>query len=318
MFEPHLGAVGIDAAVFSDPNAQVALEQHIQLLELAAHHSADDFLGLHIGMQIQLSELGAIGYAMMNSPTVKASLENFARYLAAYSRGCHFELRTEGQFYLYDFAYELPGVGVIDRRHEAECTFALILNVVRTLSGTRAGPERVCFEHPRPLCDREHRRIFGTRVDFGCSINRITFRKRLLDCPVATAEPRLFDVIEGHLQRALEEHSHPVDLVNQVRALVARELSNGAPTIDWVADRLALTRRTLQRRLSDHGVGFSEIVDDIRRGMALQYVERSNVPLQEIAFLLGYAHMSAFCRVFRRWTGTTPQLHRNRSRAEPR
>ena len=97
------------------------------------------------------------------------------------------------------------------------------------------------------------------------------------------------------------------DLVNQVSILVARELSNGVPTIDWVSEKLIMTKRTLQRRLTDRGIGFSEIVDDVRHNMALQYVEKSEISLTEISFLLGYSHLSAFCRSFKRWTGTTPQ-----------
>jgi AraC-like DNA-binding protein len=68
-----------------------------------------------------------------------------------------------------------------------------------------------------------------------------------------------------------------------------------------------MTKRTLQRRLTEKGVGFSEIVDEVRQNMAIQYVEKSDISLTEVSFLLGYSHLSAFCRSFKRWTGTTPQ-----------
>jgi AraC-like DNA-binding protein len=307
IFEPYLEQVGIPRSVLSDPNTLVPLAKHARLMQVTAEGSGDDCFGLHLGLRLDPTDLGPIGFALMNSPTVKASLESFARYLGAYTRGCYFQLKCEDSLAYYDFGYTLPELGVVDRRQEAECTFTLLLSIVRSISGENWSPVKVYFEHPRPANSSEHKRIFGAPVEFGYQINRLVFNRSFLDRPVKTAQSRLFAVIEEHLQQVIDNQDHEYDLVNQVSNLVARELTNGVPTIDWVAEQLILTKRTLQRRLTDNGIGFSEIVDDVRHNMAIQYVEKSDISLTEIAFLLGYSHLSAFCRTFRRWTGTTPQ-----------
>jgi AraC-like DNA-binding protein len=306
-FEPYLEAAGIDRSVLGDPNALVPLAKHARLMELAAAGAGDDCLGLHIGLRIRPSDLGAIGFAVTNSPTVGAALENFARYLKAYTRGCFFSLERSDSEARYSFSYTLPELGVMDRRQEAECTLALVMSLIRAISDKCWCPTRVVFEHPRPEDASEHERMFHAPVEFGGKINQLIFDAAFLDRPVAAAEARLFSVIEEHLQHVIDSQADDHDLVSQVSNLVTREFSNGVPSIDWVAEQMGMTRRTLQRRLSDRGVGFSQIIDDVRRNMALQYVAKSNLKLTEITTLLGYSHVSAFCRSFRRWTGTTPQ-----------
>jgi len=315
IFEPYLEEVGIDKSALSDPNALIPLTKHARLMEVTADKSGDAYFGMHLGVKIMPSDMGAIGYAMDNSPTVGAALRNFARYLAAYTRGCFFELKAEGELAFYDFAYTLSDLGLMDRRQEAECTLALVMSLVRSVSGENWSPKEVWFEHPGTEKSAEYKRVFGAPVEFGKPINRLVFNASFLERPVKAAQPRLFAVIEEHLQHVIENQGHQDDLVNQVSNLVARELSNGVPTIDWVAQQLIMTKRTLQRRLTDRGIGFSEIVDDVRRNMAVQYVEKSEISLTEISFLLGYSHLSAFCRSFKRWTGTTPQRVRGHSDA---
>ncbi len=188
----------------------------------------------------------------------------------------------------------------MDRRQEAECTLALVMSIVRSVSGEKWSPQAVWFEHPRTEKSTEHKRVFGAPVEFGKPINRLVFNASFLEKPVKAAQPRLFAVIEEHLQHVIENQDHEDDLVNQVSNLVARELSNGVPTIDWVSEKLIMTKRTLQRRLTDRGIGFSEIVDDVRHNMALQYVEKSEISLTEISFLHGYSQISALCSSLKR------------------
>jgi AraC-like DNA-binding protein len=77
-----------------------------------------------------------------------------------------------------------------------------------------------------------------------------------------------------------------------------------------VARRLAISTRTLERRLNEHGVVYRQLVDDTRRVFAVDYLKDRDQSLIEIAFLLGYSEVSAFHRAFRRWTGSTPAKYR--------
>ncbi len=87
-------------------------------------------------------------------------------------------------------------------------------------------------------------------------------------------------------------------------------MSSGAPSIDEICDQLNLSRRTLQRRLKEHGIEFSTLIEDVRRELALSYMKESNYSMTEISLLVGYSESASFTRAFRRWTGQSPQQYR--------
>jgi AraC-like DNA-binding protein len=80
-----------------------------------------------------------------------------------------------------------------------------------------------------------------------------------------------------------------------------------------VAKKLALSPRSLQRRLEEYGIDFNALVNETRRRFAVEYLKNPSNTLTEVAFLLGYSEVSAFNRAFKRWTGTTPMAHRRKS-----
>jgi AraC-like DNA-binding protein len=98
-----------------------------------------------------------------------------------------------------------------------------------------------------------------------------------------------------------------------VRRLIAEHLPSGDATLDVVAADLFYSRRKLQRLLHPHGTTFKELVNSIRRELALQYVQNKDMELIEIAFLLGFSEQSTFSRSFKRWTGTSPSEYRKAS-----
>ena len=95
-------------------------------------------------------------------------------------------------------------------------------------------------------------------------------------------------------------------LVSEVRNELARVLCDGKPDIRSVARRVAMSPRTLQRRLQQCGVRFKTLVNQTRVELAKEYLVRNGPTVTEIALLLGYGELSAFDRAFRRETGTSP------------
>ena len=90
----------------------------------------------------------------------------------------------------------------------------------------------------------------------------------------------------------------------------SRELIDGDPTVFSVARQLRMSARTLARRLEREGTTFSALVDSLRQELALRYVTHHELAFTEIAFRLGFSHVEAFYRAFRRWTGQTPLRYR--------
>ena len=303
---PLVEEVGISRDVLTDPNVLVPLDKHCRLLELAARNQNDDFVGLKIGYKVHPRDMGPLGYTILNSPTVHAALQSFVRYLRVYARGCEFDLNIEGESAIFSYTYTFTEPCAIERRQEAECTLAMVKQVVEVVTSKKLELEAVSFEHPRPDDISMHKRVFEAPLYFSQEVNSLKFKASILQRETAHAERRLFEVLEKHLAEVIHTQVDEGDLVAKVGNAIAQSLSSGLPSIDSVAATLFMTKRTLQRRLSDEGVLYNEFADEIRCKLAIQYVKNTKMPLTEVAFLLGYSHISAFSRAFRRWQGQSP------------
>ena len=306
LFGPLVREVGISPEALTDPDVLVPLDKHCQLLELAARHHKDDFIGLKIGSEVEPRDMGPLGYTILNSPTVHAALKSFVRYLGVYARGCEMELQIEGDSVYFNYRYTITDPCALGRRQEAECTLAMLKHILEVITSRKFELKAVSFEHPQPEDTSKHERMFEAPLYFSQEVNSLKFKASLLDREIAHAEPRLFEVLEDHLAKVIDTQVEEDDLVTKVGNAIAKSLSNGVPSIDDVAAGLFMTKRTLQRRLADEGVLYNEYADEIRRKLAMQYVKNTKMPLTEVAFLLGYSHVSAFSRAFRRWMGQSP------------
>ena len=146
---------------------------------------------------------------------------------------------------------------------------------------------------------------------FGCVIREGTSYRMVLTAedasrPLVTRNDALWVELERGLQErfacAVPERSSAA----RVRQALVEGLPGGQVTADQIARSLAMSKRSLQRRLEQEGLSFKEILEDTRRALALSYLQNSEMSMQEIALLLGFRDPSSFFRAFRTWTGRTP------------
>ena len=101
-----------------------------------------------------------------------------------------------------------------------------------------------------------------------------------------------------------------VSFVSRVKTEIHALLSEGAVSIEQLADKMAVSTRTLQRRLTTENLTFSELMDDLRKDYALTLLRDASIPITEAAYELGFSEPSTFYRAFKRWTGETPAGYR--------
>jgi AraC-like DNA-binding protein len=134
----------------------------------------------------------------------------------------------------------------------------------------------------------------------------------VLDAPQATHDPRLLATVETLAKGELDRRGPRAD---GFRALVERRvraaLEHGEPSIRTIALGLKMSTRTLQRRLETEGVGYAEVLDQVREQLARTLVAAKEPSLSEIAFQLGFAEFATFSRAFKRWTGSPPGAFRD-------
>lgn len=133
-----------------------------------------------------------------------------------------------------------------------------------------------------------------------------SFLREDLDKLFATYNKDLLDVLAPELNRRLEHHDASESVTEQTKWVIRRRLTAGRPNIRSVAAELAMSERSLQRRLTDEGVSFQSLVSQTRHQMALEHLADSSLSLIEVAYLLGYEDQNSFFRAFRQWEDKTP------------
>jgi AraC-like DNA-binding protein len=131
-----------------------------------------------------------------------------------------------------------------------------------------------------------------------------------LSFAITKADPGLCAVLDRHAETLIAKHSPNDSLVERVRALIKDELSGGNASLERIADSLSMSGRTLQRKLRDHGTSHQELLDQMRRDLAMRYLREPDLAICEVAYLLGFSESSALHRAFKRWTGKTPNEFR--------
>ncbi len=141
----------------------------------------------------------------------------------------------------------------------------------------------------------------------------LMFPSVLLDVRIDQANHELRRKAERYINDVVQRF--PLDIGKQTSALVDRHLATGHFSLRDIARQLGLHERTLQRRLSEQNLVFEDIVDQLRRERASEYLQSSAIPLTQVATFLGYSNQAAFTRACRRWFGDSPQrLRRRQSR----
>lgn len=150
---------------------------------------------------------------------------------------------------------------------------------------------------------------------FGCELRKgdsitIAFSAADANKPFLTANGAMWDFFEDKLNRKLADLDATASTGERVRAVLMEALPSGVSSIELVAQKLAMSKRTLQRKLSSESESFQSILIAVRADLADHYLERSHLSLGEISFLLGFQESNSFIRAYSGWKGISPGQYR--------
>jgi AraC-like DNA-binding protein len=268
--------------------------------------TGDPDLGLKAARAMPLGRAGPLDYAIHSAATVRESTAVADRYIRAYSDILNVRLDREDSRAILKFETTVPMPKPI-----LDFTLgAWYANHIRTPLAEAPGLE-CWFTHRRPANTTEYERAFeGADLRFEAPSYGFAFDQEYLEAPLPCADAALHAVLCEHVQLALTLSTQQRTLSGRVREIASRELVDGDPTVFTVARQLHMSARTLARRLEREGTTFSALLDGLRQELAQRYVSHHELAFTEIAFRLGFSHVEAFYRAFRRWTGQTPLTYR--------
>ncbi|WP_301168922.1 helix-turn-helix transcriptional regulator [Brevibacillus nitrificans] len=226
--------------------------------------------------------------------------------MARYKQLCppeNLKIQEEDEQYSIELEWqhaELPGPPVL-----VGITLAYLLELGRRGTGHHLKAHSVEFINT--MGDVEAlESYFGCRVRMGTGRNRLILNREDLDRPFTSYNEELLEILTPSLDRTLEERQSQLTMSAKVKWILSRCLARGRIDITTVASELGMSERTLQRRLTEEGESFKQLLAKTRREMAVAYLADRALEIKEIAFLVGYEDQNSFYRAFRLWTGETP------------
>jgi AraC-like DNA-binding protein len=303
-----LEAAGLEGVDLSDGSARLSYAHLNAVWQVVARAVHDPDVGLRWSAAAEPRDLGLPGYVMSFSRTLYAALERAERYGRILHGALNLQLHRIGKDRVaVRFAESSVG------RCEEDFRLGSLVTLCRQLTRSELSPLEVAFRYRRPPSTLAHGKHFGCELRFDSPVSQVVFADRDLGRPV----PRSDESLASHLStladtvlRSLVSGSTTRD---RVRAVVWDLLPEAKPSLQRVADALDIAPRTLQRRLDQEGTSLHREVEDVQKSVALAVLRDQDLPVEEVAFLLGYEEPSTFFRSFKRWTGTTPHQYRRLS-----
>ncbi len=285
-----------------DPGTRLPYDQVDAVRAAAAAACGDPDFGLRVAKCVHPSQLGALGYAVLASATLREAFERMRRYVRVLNDKGEIELsEKDGRLTLAISVAQSSR----NQRVREDGQVAFVVTLCRLNIGAGWNPLRVGFRHPRPEDVTGYEALFRCPLDFGLGRNEVTISSADADRTLPSANPVLAKMNERIVVQRLARLDRD-NIPGRVRGAIMEQLPSGNVTDESVADALHMTARTLHRRLKEDGQSFRTVLKNVRRELAEQYIADPSLTLTEITFLLGFSEMSSFSRAFKNWNGVSP------------
>lgn len=299
---------GLDPDALKQPGERYDFAAVKRLWELSVEATGDPNFGLKAGQHWHPSAAHALGYAWLASDTLREAFERLVRYFHVITTDremVRLEDIAKGYLFHWDASDALHPVSDV----EYDEGFAAVIKLCRISAGDHFAPLRIQMMRSIPADPDEFAAYFRSPIEYAAPRNSILLSKDDMESALPSANIQ----VARQCERVIDEYLHQLDRDNVsagVRAKLIEYLPSGSVSKEEVAAALNTSVRSMQRHLHDEGTSFKQLLDDTRRGLALQYIRDPRVSINEITYLLGYSEPANFSRAFKRWTGMSPSARR--------
>lgn len=285
---------------------RVPIHLQEQLWEAVAHSYPTPLLGVRLGLAMQASQVGLVGYLLMTQKNLGASIEQLITYYPLLGEGGHFDLHRDAlSVNLY---YKPNFLSFVQIR--VETVLAACIEQTRVMTGGKFQAQRLLLSYPAPslAVQQQYQELLQVPVEFSAPVSAIQFLTKDLALPLIAADQEVVACLKPKadaLLQALEEKT----LYQKVSLLLHQDPGS---TREQVARHLFISPRHLGRKLQKERFSFRALQDEVRSHYAKQWLREGKKSNAEIAAVLGYSDESAFGKAFRRWEGTSPGSYREK------
>jgi len=297
----------ISPRLLDEPDARISMERFADLQVSTMLAMGDE--GLGYGEQtLPIGSWSILCYAVIHCDTLGKALARYCRFFRLFPHlgGPQLQLAQDEARIVFG---SLP-LDAGDNHYAAELGMFNCHRFCSWLVQQHLPTQAFNFNYPAPPHVDEYRPMFlGNPVFFDQPKTEIVLNQQLLETPVLQSEQSLERFLRHPTLVLLAQQYQEPSWTAQVKTLLRKDLEN-MPELDRVADTLDVHPQTLRRRLSKEGTSFSELKGQVRRDVALHYLGKRGLSIEEIAHRAGFSESSAFIRAFKGWTGVTPYTYR--------
>lgn len=309
--ENMIKSLNLDPTVRTDPDKRIPVETYLKIEDAAIKISNDPFLGLHCGEYMEPNNWSVLGYLMKNCQTLGQAFVKSKRYTKIIGNIIQFrEVFGIGKFTMI---LSTPKSAPVLPRHCFETALTSVVVMIKNLTGKDIKPLETGFSYSAPESISEYKRIFGPNVKFNQKRIYMVYSFSIVKLPVLVPDPQLLKYFEKYADEYLSRLENSTSTEAAVSKHLLTCLDKGKVSLPFIANKMAVSVRTLQNRLKDEGIIFRDLLKKTRINLAEKYL-MENYPVEDITYLLGFKESSTFRKAFKEWSGKTPQEFRIRSR----
>jgi AraC-like DNA-binding protein len=305
-----LAETGLSPQDLQDQDQLISYRQRIQQVENVLRLVDDPGFWLRLPASVSISDFGLLGYAMMSSATLEKAVQIAVKYHKM--AGAMFELSfvEEGEHAVLRLDHLLAGGDI--NRFMVEDLFRGIAPLIEILLGKPFKPQQVLLNYAAAAAPEDYQNAFQCEVLFNQPYCEYRLDARLLSEPLAGADSNTAESCENACRQLLAQMEIEADLVSRICHMLL-STPGEFPRLDAIADRLSIGTRTLRRRLKSLGTSYQKILDDVKKQLAMEYLQSTTLSVQEISDLLGYSEVTNFRRAFVKWAEVYPYQYRKHS-----
>lgn len=309
-YRPLLAVAGIEPALLENNNKHISGAAMECLLGLLIPASNDPCFGLHSARFVEPASYSVLGYISMNCSTLRMIQAKIPIYEKIVGDMGVTSIEVADGYVLQRWACAFTDPEV--RRHEVENVLGSWVSYARNFLNFDNW-DAVWFEHSAPEDQtllQDYRELFGCEVLFDQPVSGIRVRESVLDIPLPQANAQILQTLLEHATELLAGLDKHQTVSNQVKNILRLMLKQQAPSSQMIAEQLGMSSRTLQRKLSEEGTHYQDVLNELRLELALYFLKNTALSLDSIAYELGYAEARSFYRSFKQWTGHTAGSYR--------
>lgn len=300
-------AAEFDPSVLDDPEGELPFEVPMRLWDYMIAHRPDEPLGLMLGERLRPEAFGLPGHLMRHSEDVGQMTQRLTRYQGLIDPWLELRTRKDAGWHRIEFHHH-PRVEKL--AYPLEGMVGAAVHTIRDWLDREVALQ-VWFRHG-PLYDPAlYRARLSNEVSFEQPVNAVLLPEKLLAEHLPQADPAVAEFLSRMADERLEQAAGE-PLIRRVEHAIERSVDQIDLTQDEVAVAVGVSVRTMQRRLREASLTYTELVQRIRRATAVRLLRETDHPIYQVAEMVGYAEAASFTRAFRQWTGTTPNAFRHR------